>query len=251
MPRLFSTFTIVALLAVLPACSPPADDVGHRLKTAKTTIIPMPPELTTALSAYRASGPKGWAFTQTSVGTGKNLIERFDPRVRGPARWTLLRKDGREPTVEEQTEYRQQSLSKHEAEGGGVRDQIDLSTCALVARDDRTASYQFALRPADKQDTAAAHMRAVFTLDSPTGAIVRVELSNFEHFSPVISLKVEEASTILRYSLPNTDQPCLLSDISMKLKGRRLWFRSFTQDMSMIYSDQVRAIFPNSEVAAK
>ncbi|MEY4489687.1 MAG: hypothetical protein RIQ79_2195 [Verrucomicrobiota bacterium] len=251
MPRFFPAFTLLILLVALPACSPPPPVASVSTAFPVAAVVPVPPELTAALAAYRASGPKGWAFTQTSVGTGKNLIERFDPRVRGPARWTLLRKDGREPTDEEQKEYRQQSLAKNEAEGGGVRDQLDLVTCALVARDERTATYQFALRPADKGDTAAAHMRARFTLDFPTGAIVRVELSNFEHFSPVISLKIDEASTIMRYSLPSADQPSLLIDITMKLRGRRLWFRSFTQDMSMSYSDQVSAVSPGGEVTPK
>jgi hypothetical protein len=84
-------------------------------------------------------------------------------------------------------------------------------------------------------------MRAAFTLDRSTGAIVRVELFTFEPLSPVLSLKIDEARTVMSYTLPADGRPSLLSEISMKLRGRRLWVRPFAEDMTMRYTDQVDA----------
>jgi hypothetical protein len=239
LPRLALAVAALGFFASLPACkqqSPAGSTTGLG------AAIPVPPELTAALAAYRATGPKGWAFTQSTEGGGRNLVERFDPRVRGPARWTLLSKDGHAPNEEEQRTYRQESLGKNSGDtASSVRDQIDLATCALVASDERTATYHFALHPAAKADTAAVHMRAAFTLDRPSGAIVRVELFSFEPFSPVLTLKIDEARTIMSYTVPSGGQPSQLKEITMKLRGRRLWMRSFTEDMTMRYSDQVNA----------
>ncbi len=240
--RLVLPVVALIVLAALPACSPPPPAAGVSTASTTVAIIPVPPELTAALAAYRAGGPKGWAFTQTTSGPKKNLVERFDPRMRGPERWTLLSKDGATPSEDDYRSYRQTSAAKADADtASSVRDQLNLATCTLFASDERTSTYHFALNPASKEDTAAPHMRAAFTLDRPTGAIVRVELFNFEPLSPVLSLKIDEARTVMSYTVPADGRPSLLSEISMKLRGRRLWVRPFNEDMTMRYTDQVDA----------
>lgn len=236
--RFLIPLAALALLVALPACSPTPPAVV----APAGVVIPVPPELTAALAEYRAAGPKGWAFTQTSTGPKKNLVERFDPRLRGEARWTLLTTEGRAPTDEERLDYRRTSAAKAESDtASSVRDQLNLATCTLFASDERTSTYHFAVNPASKEDTAAQHMRAAFTLDRPSGVIVRVELFNFEPFSPVLSLNIDEARTIMVYTVPADGRPSLLSEITMKLRGRRLWVRSFSQDMSVRFADYENA----------
>jgi hypothetical protein len=41
------------------------------------------------------------------------------------------------------------------------------------------------------------------------------------------------------YTVPAEGRPSLLSEITMKLRGRRLWVRPFNEDMTMRYTDQV------------
>jgi len=238
--RLLLPLVALVLLTAVSACSPRPSAAAGASASPAAAIIPVPPELTAALAAYRAAGPKGWAFTQTTTGPKKNLVERFDPRVRGPGRWALLQKDGATPTEEDQRAYRQTSAAKNDADNpSSVRDQLNLATCTVAASDARTTTYHFAVNPASKEDTAAPHLRAAFTLDRPTGAIVRVELFNFEPFSPVTSLKIDEAHTVMLYTVPAEGRPSLLSEITMKLRGRRLWVRPFNEDMTMRYTDQV------------
>ncbi len=239
--RLLSFVAALVFLAALPACSPPPP-VDAAAPGRKGSIIPVPPELTAALAVYRAGGPKGWAFTQTTSGPKMNLVERFDPRVRGADRWTLLSKDGATPSEDDYRSYRETSAAKTDSDtASSVRDQLNLATCTLAASDEGTSTFHFALNPSSKKDTAAEHMRAAFTLDRPTGVIVRVELFTFEPLSPVLSLKIDEARTVMSYTLPADGRPSLLSEISMKLRGRRLWVRPFTEDMTMRYTDQVDA----------
>lgn len=242
--RLLLPVAALALLAALPACG---DRRPAAPASSASAVIPVPPELTAALAAYRAAGPKGWAYTQSTSGSDKNLVERFDPRLRGPERWALLQQDGRTPTEDELREYRQASAAKSDGDtASSVRDQLDLASCSLVAEDERTATYQFSLVPATKADTAAVHMHARFTLDRPAGVITRMELFNFEPFGPVTSLKIDEARTTMRYSLPAEGRPSLLEEITLKLRGRRLWVRSFSQDMTVRYTDHVDAAAPSA-----
>jgi hypothetical protein len=234
--RLVLAVSALALLVALPACAPKADPAAENFGA----ILPsLPPELTNALDHFRAEGPKGWAFTQTTSGDGKELVERYDPRRRGSARWTLLSEKGAVPTEEQQQRYRDTRPAFDAA--SNLSAQFDRTRAALVSQDERSATYEFALKPASETDTAAAHMRARVTLDRPTGAIVRVELFNFRPFKPAGSLTIEEARTTLVYAPPVDGGPALPLESAMKVRGKRFWFRSFEQTVTSKFSDHENA----------
>lgn len=229
--RLASVLSALALLAALPACSP----APSAAEPARALLPALPAELASALDHFRAEGPKGWAFTQTTSGEGKNRVERYDPRRRGSARWTLLLENGAAPTEEEQRRYRDTrpplDASSHLAA------QFDRAAVSLVSRDSASAVYEFALKPASETDTAADHMRARATLDLAAGAIVRVELFNFRPFKPASSLVIEEARTVLVYAPPADGRPALPLESTMTVKGKRFWFRDFEQTVTSRFTD--------------
>ncbi len=229
--RLVPVLSALALLAALPACSP----APSAAEPARALLSSLPPELASALDHFRAEGPKGWAFTQTTEGQGKNRVERYDPRQRGSARWTLLLENGVAPTEEEQRRYRDTrpplDASSH------LASQFDRAAVSLVSRDAASAVYEFALKPASETDTAAAHMRARVSLDLATGAIVRVELFNFRPFKPASSLVIEEAHTVLVYAPPADGRPALPLESTMTVKGKRFWFRDFEQTVASRFTD--------------
>ncbi len=198
----------------------------------------LPPELNRALILYRAEGPPLWGFIQTSEAGRKSLVEHFDPSKPEFSRWTLLKKDGRPPTESDQKEYQDQ-LSRRTSGGTApnVKDQIDPSSCELVSNDDVCATYRFHLKPTEKGDRSAAHMTATFTLNKPTGVIERVEIAAFEPFSPMLTVKITEAKTIIIYSVPTADKPTLLQKITVSIRGHAMWVKSLDEDMTVTYSD--------------
>jgi hypothetical protein len=230
--RLLLAASALALLTALPACAPKHDPAAENFGT----ILPsLPAELTAALDHFRAEGPKGWAFTQTTSGEGKELVERYDPRPRGAARWTLLSEKGAAPTEEQQQRYRDTRPAFDAS--SNLAAQFDRARAALVAQDERSATYEFALKPASETDAAAAHMRARVTLDRPSGAIVHVELFNFRPFKPAGSITIEEARTTLVYTPPGDGRPALPLESTMKVRGKRFWFRGFEQTVTSKFSD--------------
>lgn len=230
--RLVLAVSALALLVALPACSPKADPAAEKFGD----ILPvLPPELTAALDHFRAEGPKGWAFTQTTSGGGKELVERYDPRQRGASRWTLLSEKGAAPTEAEQQRYRDTRPAFDS--NSNLAAQFDRSRAAFVSQDGTSATYEFALKPASETDTAAAHMRARVTLGRPTGAIVRVELFNFRPFKPAGSMTIDEARTTLVYAPPADGRPALPLESTMTVRGKRFWVRSFEQTVTSRFSD--------------
>jgi hypothetical protein len=233
----------LALLGTLSACAP-SPTIDRARENSGPFLSVLPTTLTAALDRFRAEGPKGWAFTQTTVGGGKERVERHDPRQRGSARWILLFEQGVPPTEAEQQRYRDTrppfDSSAHLAA------QLDRSRATLLSEDATaaTSTYEFALKPASETDTAAAHMRAHVTLHHPTCSILRVELFNFRPFKPAASLTITEARTTLVYAPPADRRPSLPVESTMHVRGERFWFRDFEQSVTSTFSDHADVSSP-------
>lgn len=202
----------------------------------------VPPELAAALKDFRTEGSFGWGFTQITESEDKSLVERYNPAEPEVLRWDLVRKDGREPTEKELKDYREQQTRRTRGETApNVKNQLDHETCTLVSDEGDRATWRFRLKPGAEDDRSAAHMAATFTLHRPSGTIEKVELASFEPFSPVFSVSINEARTVLEYTLPDGERPTLLKRVSMRVRGKAMWFKSLDSDLTVLYSDYVYA----------
>jgi hypothetical protein len=198
----------------------------------------VPAELAAALERFRAEGSWGWGFTQHTEAEGRSLLERYDPRRPDGERWTLLAKNGAEPTVRDLTEYREkQSRRSGGLNAPNVKDQLDRESIEAVSDDGERAVWRFRLVPGGPDDSSARHMAATFTLHRPTATVERVELASFEPFSPVLGVRIQEARTIMRYSLPEGDRPTLLQEVSMRVRGRAMWLKSLDSDLTVRFTE--------------
>lgn len=202
---------------------------------------PTPPELEAALKEFRTEGSKSWAFTQTTAGDGKKLVERYDPRGKNFLHWTLLETEGRAPTKDETDKYNQRKTSRSSNEHApNVKDQIAPGSCEVISETPERGVYQFTLNPADSGDSGAKYWKATFTLHRPTKTIEQVEMHTTEAFRPVMMVKVEEARTVITYTLPEGDRPTLLQNITVKVRASS-WFGKRDQDLTVAYSDYAYA----------
>lgn len=199
---------------------------------------PLPPEFEAALKTFRADGTKGWSFTQTTTARKDSLIERYDPSKAEFVRWTLIQKNGRAPTEKEIREYRE----RHSRRSGldtapDVTKQLDLPTAERISDTAERVTYRFHLKSGGKDDTSAQYMTALFTFHKPSSTIEQIELGNTEPFSPMIAVKIQEARTIIYYTLPTADRPTLLDRITVRVRGRAMLMKSLDEDMTVSYSD--------------
>jgi len=202
----------------------------------------MPVELTAALKGFRAEGPKGWSFVQTTAAGDHSRVERFEPLGKYSIQWVLLKQDGRAPTADEIQKYTELKARRSSNENApNVKDQIIPDTCEVLSETPERGVYRFQLKPGDSDDSSAQFMRATFTLHRPSATIQQVELASTGPFSPVLMVKVQEARTVMTYSLPSGETPSLLKEVTVRIRGRAMWFRSLDQDMTVAYSDYVFA----------
>ncbi len=202
----------------------------------------MPAELTAALKDFRAEGPKGWSFVQTTTAGDHSRVERFEPLGKYSIQWVLVRQDGREPTADEVKKYTELKARRSSNENApNVKDQIIPDTCEVISETPERGIYRFQLKPGDSDDSSAQFMRATFTLHRSSATIEQVELASTGPFSPVLMVKVQEARTVMTYSLPAGETPSFLKEVIVRIRGRAMWVRSLDQDMTVVYSDYVFA----------
>lgn len=206
--------------------------------TAGRGLSAVPEELQAALDAFRPDPPKGWSYTQRTEGDGRSTEEKHDAAKPEVARWTLTRKDGREPTPAERRDYleirsRRQPLST----APRITEQLDLATIEVLGADNQRSRYRFRLRPGEASDHTAAHLRATVTVWRATRTIESIELANAEPFSPSFFIRIEAMRTVLRYTTPTAERPVLPLEVKTSLRGRAFWFKSLDADLTVTYGD--------------
>ncbi|ATC65618.1 hypothetical protein CMV30_17635 [Nibricoccus aquaticus] len=198
----------------------------------------VPSELEKALASFQAEGTKGWGFTQSTRSAERSLAERFDPSKPEYARWSLLQKNDRAPTEDEVKEYKDMLTRRTRGQTApNVKDQIRPDTCEPLGVENGRARYRFQLKPGGDDDKSAEHMVVTFSLHEATGTIERVELASIQPFSPMFIVKIEEARTVITYTLPDETRPTLLQEITVRVRGRAMYFKSLDEDMTVTYSD--------------
>lgn len=203
----------------------------------------VPPALDAALQNFRGDPPRGWSYTQTTVAEGRSTVERYDATKVEFDRWSLVEKDGRPPTAEDQKEYAE--MRSRRSRGGTapkLTDQLDLATVQTVSDTAERATYRCGLRPGERSDRTAAFLRATVVVHKPTQAIESIELASTGEFSPAIGVKIAALKTLMTYTLPAPDQPAFPRGVTTHVRGRAFWFKSLDADMTVTYSAYEKAV---------
>lgn len=229
----------LALLLLVAIAAVAAPAVAFAAPPAEASLAVM---LRDALGSFRTEGPKGWSFTQTTVGAGHSRVERYDAAQPDFARWTLLTVDGRAPTDDERREYHDK-LSRRSRGGTApqLASQLDLQSMEVVADETERATARFRLNPGEADDITARFLRATVVFHKPSRTIESLELSSTGPFSPALGVRIVEMNTTLRYSLPEGDRPGLLQHSFTRLRGRAFFLKSLDADLTVTFTDYEKA----------
>ncbi len=226
-----------ALAWLLSVCPP--------LPGGETTLRPVQPLLGVALAHFRSEVPKGWSYVQATSAEGHSSVERHDGARPEFDRWSLVRKDDREPTERERREYLE-TRSRRSRAGTAPRlaDQIDAASAELLQEDPARSTFLCRLRPGDAGDRTAAFLRARIVVHRASRSIETLELRNTGTFHPAFGIKIEEMLTRLTFSLPAGDIPSLPLSVETRLRGTAFWFKSLDAAMTIRFSDYSRVTRP-------
>lgn len=202
----------------------------------------VPEALQAALNTFRPDPAKGWTYTQRTAGDGRSTEERHDAAKPEFERWSLTRKDEREPTPDERREYLEiRSRRQPQSAAPRITEQFDLATTETVRTDAERGVYRVRLRPGESSDHTAEHLRATVTVWLATRTIESIELTNAAPFAPSFFIHIESMRTLMRYTVPTADRPSLPIEVRTSLRGRAFWFKSLDADLTVTYLDYAPA----------
>ncbi len=203
----------------------------------------IPVEVQKALQTFRAEGPKGWSYTQTTSAEGRQLVERYDAGQPEYRRWTLVAQDGRPPSAAE-TQNHREKFTRQSRGGNGptLSQQIDPATLSVIADKPEQATFAARLKLGEDGDRTAEFLRAVFVWHKPTQTIESFTIESIGPFSPTLGVRIAELRTTMSYSHRSPERPSLLQNVTTHLRGRAFWFKSLDADMTVIYTDYRPAV---------
>lgn len=205
----------------------------------------VPHELAAALEHFRSEPPRDWSFTQTTVAEGRSTVERCDAARPEFARWSLVRKDDRNPTPAELQEYGEgRSRRSRTGTAPDLKDQFLLAAVELVSTTPERLTYRCPLRQGESRDHTALHLRATIVIHRASGTVESVELANQDPFRPTFGVKIEELRTRMTYSLPQDGRPALPQEVATRVRGTAFLFKSLDGDLTVTFSDYVRVARP-------
>lgn len=206
-----------------------------------TAFAAVPPELAAGLQNFRADPPRGWSFTQRTVGEGKSMVERCDAAKPEFDRWSLLEMDGRPPTAGELARYAENRSRR--SRGGTapkIVEQLDLGTLEKIDETAERATFRCAVRPGEEGDKTAKFLRATLVLHKASQTIETLELRSVGEFSPTLAVKIAEMRTTMSYSVPQGDTPALPQTVTTRVRGTAFWLKSLDADMTVTFSNYER-----------
>lgn len=195
------------------------------------------PDLAAALRGFRSEVPPDWSYVQTTSDGQRSLEERHDATRPDFGRWSLLRKDGREPSAAELAEYRD-TRSRRSRGGTAPRlaEQIDPAEAEVVAETDERATYRCRLRPAEAGDRTADFLHATVVVHRPSRTIEAITLENGAPFRPAPGIRITKLRTRLTFSLPSGERPSLPQTVQTSVRGEAYWFKSLDAELQVTFS---------------
>lgn len=200
----------------------------------------LPAYVHTALERFSPGVPVGWAYTLTTVRNDRSVTERFDPRLPGPAQWTLLQSDGNAPTAEALEKYqRARTAAPGGTQANFSRADIEPGSLILTTEDQTTAEFSGRFRETSAgADKMLGHLKIRLRVDKHAQFITTYILELDEPYSPVLGVRMDELRVEAHFSAPAPGRESLPSTMTSRFSGR-IFFISTQEDMRLTYRDYI------------
>ena len=188
-----------------------------------------------------------WSYTETSQNGDGLFVARFDPRLPEDQRWGLLSVDDREPTEDEQIEFREDKANSNhddsDNEDSGARSMVADGSLELLEETD--VYWLFRFKPRTDSDNVDKFMKAVdgtLQVVKDGHHVAWIRMRNREPIKPGKGVKLEIFDTRLVFAPAYDGGPVLPESVETRVKGKAMLVIRFDEKERVSYSDFERAI---------
>ncbi|MDP2137059.1 MAG: hypothetical protein Q8J74_04325 [Candidatus Didemnitutus sp.] len=200
--------------------------------------IDLPEYFQTALARLSSDAPRGWAYNLTTTRKEETSLERYDPSRPKGGEWTLLRRNGLEPTTEDHERYRRYKASNASptARATFEKGDIDVTSAALVRDDAERAEFQLRFRE-DVSEPLLQHLLLHLTVTKAEPTVERFTLHLLGAFSPALGVRMNQLEVTMQFSPASDDRPALPHEMVSRFRGRLFFFIPMEEELRVTYSD--------------
>jgi hypothetical protein len=193
-----------------------------------------------ALADLDGTSIEGWAFTETSIINGTEIVLRHDPQLSEGERWIVASVDGRGPTGKEIEKYTQhRERDEEQPEDGETSATIE--TDSLVLLEESASRLVFSFRPApeddDEGDAFNEHVDGKLTIAKSGSFVETIEMRSRESFSPMIGVKIKQFSTVMTFAPVGENGAILPQAMEMRMEGRAMLVKKLDESVDTRFSD--------------
>lgn len=156
-----------------------------------------------------------------SLAENTTKVMRFDPRKPVGEQWELISVNGKAPTKEEVDAFNKEKNDEDDHIEKQDDDLVKEEDIWIESNDDKTVviGFKFNKKKLHHSQKIMKHFRARLTIDKTTKTIADVELYNFEPFTMILIMKVQEMNIKLGFKqMPNGDELLEYSKATINLK---------------------------------
>ncbi len=210
------------------------------LSSLSLTASELPAYLKEALISFHPEIPPDFAYTLTTRRGSEISVERFDPSRPTEEQWTLLLRNQRPATAEDNSRYRSYRITiAPNARAIFKYGDIDLASLHLIRETESHAVFQGRFRD-DLVDPMLHHLEIFLTVAKSPPAIDQYILQLIEPFSPVLTVKMLDLHVETILVAPTDQAPLLPRRTNSHFRGRIMLFKSIEEDVQTSYADFVR-----------
>ncbi len=189
--------------------------------------------------------PEKWAFTETVEKEEGSTVATYDPDRTGDDLWVLLSVDGRDPTDEEISDFREMKRKRREAreenesEGRLTIDNM-VSAGSLELIEETDAFWLFGFRPAADSEDDEKFMQAVdgtLQVVKDGEYVAWLRMKNRETVRPGKGVKLETFDTRLEFAPAYDGGPVLPIGVRTEVKGKAFVVVKINEIVTVRYSD--------------
>jgi hypothetical protein len=192
-----------------------------------------------ALSAMEDASLDAWAYTQTMIENGTEVVIHHDPARPEGRRWSLISVDDRPPTEAENEKYLERARDDGGEEDSEIRAMIEPESLTLIEETETHAIYGFRPVADDEEDRKIYdHLEATLRIAKSPPHVEAIEMSSPKPFSPAFGFKIKRFELILTFA--PVEGEVLPSTVSTRIAGRAMLFKKVDEAVRVTYSDYRR-----------
>jgi hypothetical protein len=193
-----------------------------------------------ALAEMDGTSIDGWAFTETMLVNGTEIVLRHEPTHPKGERWIVASVDGRAPTDKEIEKYtRHRDRDEEETDDGETSATIE--TDSLVLLEESASHLIYSFRPAPEKggesDAFNEHVDGRLRIAKSGPFVETIEMRSRESFSPMIGVKIKQFSTLMTFAPVGESGDILPQRVEMRMEGRAMLVKKLDESVDTRFSD--------------